>query len=56
MDDVFNGNHIGEETLVEGDVSEFKFSETTLLKIKDGKVKKVYNTREAIVAHLEKLK
>ena len=56
LSDVFNENHIGEETYVEGDVSEFKFAETTLLKIKDGNVKRVYKTRDEIVSHLEKLK
>lgn len=56
LSDVFNGNHIGEETNVKGDTSEFKFADTTLLKIKDGKVKRVYKTREDIIEHLEKLK
>lgn len=56
LSDVFNGNHVAEATNVEGDVSEFKFAETTLLKVKDGKIKRAYKTRDTIVAHLEKLK
>ncbi|MBE6138804.1 MAG: hypothetical protein E7173_03575 [Firmicutes bacterium] len=56
LSDVFNGNHLGDETDVDGDVSQFKFADTTLLRIKKGKVYKVYSDREAIVDYLEKLK
>ena len=56
LGDVFNGNHIGDKTVVEDDVSEFKFADTTLLRIKKGKVDKVYSDREAIVSYLEKIK
>ena len=56
LSDVFNGNNIGEETVVNGDVSEFKFSNTTLIKVKNGKVSEVYKERDSIVSYLENLK
>lgn len=52
----FNQNYISDLTEVKGqDVSKFKFNDTTLIKIKDNKVNKVYTTHDEIVAALEKL-
>lgn len=56
LSDVFNGNHVGEQTVVTGDVANFKFASTTLLRIKNGKATKVYTERDAIVSYLENLK
>lgn len=56
LSDVFNGNNIGEETMVDGDVADFKFANTTLIRVKEGKVAEVYKDRDSIVSYLENLK
>lgn len=56
LSDVFNGNHIGEQTLLTGDVSEFKFVNSTLLRIQNGSIVESYDTRDLIVSYLENLK
>lgn len=56
LSDVFNRNYVGEKTLLDGDISSFRFSDTTLLKIKNGVLTKIYDNREAIVSYLENLK
>ena len=56
LSDVFNGNHIGEQTLLTGNVSEFKFVNSTLLRVKNGSIIESYDTRDSIVSYLENLK
>ena len=56
LSDVFNGNNIGEETILTGSVSDFKFADTTLLRVQDKVITEVYNNRESIVSYLENLK
>lgn len=55
LDNTFNQKYRGDSTLVKGnDVSSFKFSDTTLLKIKNQKIDKVYAEKDEIVTALEK--
>jgi len=56
LSEVFNGNHIGEKTTIGNEVSEFVFSDTTLLRVQNKIVTEVYDNREAIVSYLENLK
>lgn len=56
LNDVFNSNHVGEKTELKGNVSEFKFANTTLLLIKNGAISKIYEDRDSIVSYLENLK
>lgn len=56
LNHAFNQNYISDSTLVKGkEVSQFQFSDTTLIKVKNKKIDKVYSTHEEIVAALEKL-
>ena len=56
LSDVFNQNHIGEETFVQGnDVSKYKFSKTTLLQIKNGNLINVYKNQEEIINYFKNL-
>lgn len=56
LSDVFNGNNIGEETVLTGTVSDFKFADTTLLRVQDKVITEVYDNRDSIVSYLENLK
>lgn len=54
--DVFNGNNIGEQNVVVGNVSDFKFANTTLLRIQNRVITEIYDNRDSIVSYLENLK
>lgn len=55
--DVFNQNNIGEETIVDGnDVQNYKFNETTLIKVTDGVLNGVYKNKESIIEYLKNYK
>lgn len=55
LNDNFNLNYRGEKTIVKGkSVSEFRFADTTLIKIKNKKVTNVYTTNDEILAELRK--
>lgn len=55
LDNAFNRKYRGDSTLVKGnDISSFKFSDTTLLKIKNQKIDKVYAEKDEIVTALKK--
>lgn len=52
----FNKNYVSEENnLNTNNVSEIKFSQTTLLKIKSGSIIEKFTSKEEIIAALEKL-
>lgn len=56
LDSVFNRKYVAETSnLYTSNPSEIRFSNTTLLKIKDGKVVEVYEGKESIQSHLEEL-
>lgn len=56
LSDVFNQNYIGEETLVEGnDVAQYKFANTTLLKIENGNLTNVYKSKDEIINYFKSL-
>lgn len=55
LSDIFNQNHIGDKNITAGNISDFKFSGTVLLKIKDAQVLEMYEDREKIVSYLEQL-
>lgn len=55
LNNAFNQKYRGDSTLVKGnDISSFKFSDTTLLKIKNQKIDKVYAEKDEIVTALKK--
>ena len=56
LSDVFNGNHIGEQTIVGENTSEYKFADTTLIKVQEGEVAEIYKDRNSITSYLENLK
>lgn len=56
LSDIFNSNNIGEENVVSGNnVSEYKFANTTLLKISNGSLVEVYDSSDSISSYLESL-
>lgn len=55
LGDVFNQNHVGEQTNIKGNVSDFKFSNTTLLKISNGVITEIYDTRDEILSYFDEL-
>lgn len=56
LSDVFNQNHIGGETIVEGnDVAQYKFSNTTLLKVENGVLTNIYKTKDEIISYFKSL-
>ena len=57
LSDVFNQNNIGEETIVDGnDVQNYKFNETTLLKVNNGSLIEAYKNKESIIEYLKNYK
>ena len=56
LSDVFNQNHIANETTVEGnEVGNYKFSNTTLIKVANNSVEAVYKTKDEIIEYLKTL-
>lgn len=56
LSSAFNASYCGESTVVEkGDFYNSKFADTTLIKIKNKKISKVYSTHDDILAILEQM-
>lgn len=56
LDEVFNQNNISEETDVLGnDVQNYKFANTTLIKVKNGTLESVYKDKDSIISYLNSL-
>lgn len=56
LEDVLNQHYLGDATIVKGqNISEYRFSETTLVQVKKGKIAKVYTTQDEILSALKKL-
>ena len=54
--DAFNQNYISDKTEVKGnDISNYKFNDTTLIKVKKNKVDKVYTSHDDIFGVLKGL-
>ena len=56
LTDSFNKNYLASESNYESDLSKFKVSGTTLVKVSDHKIESTYDNYEAIVKELEGLK
>ena len=56
LNDAFNQSYLGEKTVVSGkDISKYSFNNSTLIKIKNNKIDKVYALHEDILDGLNKL-
>lgn len=55
LSDVFNANSIGDTTITKGAVSSFRFSTTTLLKVKKGAVVETYDSNDSIISYFDQL-
>lgn len=55
LDDVFNKSYAGQETILDLGISNFKFSEATLLKINNGELEQFITGTEAIENYLKEL-
>lgn len=56
LTEIFNQNHVAEETFVEGnDVGNYKFAGTTLIKVTNGTLNGVYKNKDEITEYLKSL-
>ncbi len=55
LEDVFNSNYVGDETILDKGIENYKFSDTTLIKVSNGNIDDYYVGLEAIENHLKEL-
>ena len=55
LGEVFNLNYIGDVTILDNGIENYKFSDTTLIKISDGNISESYVGLEAIEDYLKEL-
>lgn len=55
LSDIFNGNHLGDTNILEGNVESFKFSTTVLLKVNNGIIIEAYEDKDSITNYLKEL-
>lgn len=55
LSDIFNSNHIGDETILNNGIENLKFSDTTLIKIKNGSISESLVGAEEIENYLKNL-
>ena len=53
--EVFNLNYVGDETILDNGIQNYKFSNTTLIKVSDGNIFESYIGSEAIENYLKEL-
>ena len=55
LSEVFNLNYVGDETILDNGIQNYKFSNTTLIKVSDGNIFESYIGSEAIENYLKEL-
>lgn len=55
LSEVFNLNYVGDETILDNGIQNYKFSDTTLIKVSDGNISESYIGSEAIENYLKEL-
>lgn len=55
LGNIFNSNSLGSETIIEGDVEDFKFNDSTIIKVMNGKISLSYIGNEQIENYLKEL-
>lgn len=55
LSEVFNLNYVGDETILDNGIQNYKFSDTTLIKVSDGNISESYIGLEAIENYLKEL-
>ena len=55
LSEVFNLNYVGDETILDNGIQNYKFSDTTLIKVSDGNISESYIGTEAIENYLKEL-
>lgn len=55
LSEVFNLNYVGDETILDNGIQNYKFSDTTLIKVSDGNISEFYIGLEAIENYLKEL-
>lgn len=55
LSEVFNSNYAGDETILDKGIQNYKFSDTTIIKVDDGSISESYVGTEAIENYLKEL-
>lgn len=55
LSEVFNSNYLGDETILDKGIQNYKFSDTTIIKVDDGSISESYVGTEAIENYLKEL-
>lgn len=55
LSEVFNSNYVGDETILDKGIQNYKFSDTTIIKVDDGSISESYVGAEAIENYLKEL-
>ncbi len=55
LSEVFNSNYVGDETILDKGIQNYKFSDTTIIKVDDGSISESYVGTEAIENYLKEL-